>query len=415
MSKAVHRTLEAKLAALQGASTRRRNLLFNTHVSRFDVITLSLGPEWDSSDEETPIVPLESNKKRVLAAKVSTKPKKKLKQKKPKQSRVIYIGHLPRSFEEPELLGFLSQFGVVTKVKLSRSRKTANPRGFCFCEFANSEVASIVAETMNGYFLQDKRLVCHVVPLEKIRANLFDGHDRAFTKVDWQARHREQVNKEKPADVMNVITKRLLAREEKKKAALKAVGIEYDYPGYKASAEIVQQETTSPALKTTNDLSDKKKKRRKESMDEQTDMESPKKKKRSMSESSDASAKKKKSRKDSIDSLGSSSSGKKEKKSRKDSIGSHGGSLSDKKKHSKRTDSIDSHASSSEKKKNREDSMDSHGSSSSNRKHSKRVSSDDMQAEDTPKAKPKSSRKHSDAKTEMKKKKKAEKKRRAST
>jgi len=391
MSKAVHRTLEAKLAALQG-------------------------PEWDSSDEETPIVPLESNKKRVFVAKVSTKPKKKLKQKKPKQSRVIYIGHLPRSFEEPELLGFLSQFGVVTKVKLSRSRKTANPRGFCFCEFANSEVASIVAETMNGYFLQDKRLVCHVVPLEKIRANLFDGHDRAFTKVDWQARHREQVNKERPADVMNVITKRLLAREEKKKAALKAVGIEYDYPGYKASAEIVQQVTTSPALKTTNDLPDKKKKRRKESMDEEpTDMKSPKKKERSMSESSDASAKKKKSRKDSIDSIGSSSSGKKEKKSRKDSIGSHGGSLSDKK-HSKRKDSIDSHASSSEKKKNRKDSMDSHGSSSSKRKHSKRVSSDDMQAEDTPKAaKPKSSRKHSDAKTEMKKKKKTEKKRRAST
>ena len=49
------------------------------------------------------------------------------------------------------------------------------------------------------------------------------------------------------------------------------------------------------------------------------------------------------------------------------------------------------------------------------RKHSKRTSSDDIQAEDTPKAKPKSSRKHGAAKTEMKKKKKAEKKRRAST
>ena len=162
------------------------------------------------------------------------------------------------------------------------------------------------------------------VPLEKIRSNLFDGHDRAFTKVDWQAKHREQVNKEKSADVMNVITKRLLAREEKKKAALKAMGIEYDYPGYKASAEIVEQETKSPTLETTTDSSGKKKKRRKESMDEQEKVESSKKKQRSMSESSDGSAKKKKkSRKDSIDSLGSSSSGKKEKKSRKDSIGSH--------------------------------------------------------------------------------------------
>ena len=112
--------------------------------------------------KKLPLFLSKATKSECRAKASATKTKKKLKQKKPKQSRVIYIGHLPRSFEEPELLGFLSQFGVVTKIKLSRSRKTANPRGFCFCEFANSEVASIVAETMNGYFLQDKRLVCHV-------------------------------------------------------------------------------------------------------------------------------------------------------------------------------------------------------------------------------------------------------------
>lgn len=378
-----------------------------------------IGPEWDSSDEETPIVPLESNKKRVPVKSKSTKAKNKLQATKPKrvkQSRVIYMGHLPQNFAEPELMGFLSQFGVVTRLKLSRSRKTGNPRGFAFVEFANSQVAAIVAETMSGYFLQEKRLVCHIVPLEKIRKDLFDGWDRKFTKVDWKGKHREQVNKEKTADVMNVITKRLLAREQKKKAALKAMGIDYDFPGYEASAAVVVAEEEL----TGDEPSGKTKKRRKESLDAQAkagEDESPTKKQRSIPDSSDVLSKKKKARKDSIDSQGSASN--KKKKARTESIDSQGSSSE--KKGSKRKDSMESHGSSSVKKgsrrkdsmdsqgssskqKKRKDSMDSVGSSSSGKKkHSKRKSKEDSSLEETP---TKSSEKHA-AKTEVKKKKTA--------
>jgi len=47
----------------------------------------------------------------------------------------------------------------------------ARSKGYAFIEFVDSDVAEVVAETMNGYLLERKKLVCHIVPREKI-------HDR---------------------------------------------------------------------------------------------------------------------------------------------------------------------------------------------------------------------------------------------
>ena len=107
-------------------------------------------------------------------------------------SNVIYLGHLPETFEEAELRGFLGQFGQVTRVKLSRARKTANSRGYGFVEFDDAEVAAIVADTMSGYLMGEKRVVCHILPKEKVHADLFKGANRVFHKVNWAGRHRAQ-------------------------------------------------------------------------------------------------------------------------------------------------------------------------------------------------------------------------------
>jgi RNA recognition motif-containing protein len=38
---------------------------------------------------------------------------------------IVYIAHLPRGFEEPEMRGFFSQFGKVENVKLVRSKRVS--------------------------------------------------------------------------------------------------------------------------------------------------------------------------------------------------------------------------------------------------------------------------------------------------
>mmetsp|Transcript_16881 Transcript_16881/g.20618 ORF Transcript_16881/g.20618 Transcript_16881/m.20618 type:complete len:327 (+) Transcript_16881:133-1113(+) len=241
MSKLLHRNLEAKLAALDG-------------------------PEWDSSDEE--VVETKdahkTPKKRDKGSKTTggaDKEENKSKNNKSSEdgssssaSRVVYLGHIPPAFEETQILSFFSQFGKITNIKLSRSRRTGTPRGYAFVEYQEEDVASIVAEAMSGYFLMgERRLVCHIVPKEKIHPKLFQGAKRnlAFcnsgmtssSRIEyWQDKNRKVVNQERSIQGIKKITKRLLGREKKKRQQLEKLGIDYDFPGYAASAERVGED-----------------------------------------------------------------------------------------------------------------------------------------------------------------------------
>ena len=45
---------------------------------------------------------------------------------------IIYVGHLPKGFEEEQLKGFFSQFGGISKIRVSRSKKTGRSKGFAY-------------------------------------------------------------------------------------------------------------------------------------------------------------------------------------------------------------------------------------------------------------------------------------------
>ena len=133
-------------------------------------------------------------------------------------------------------------------MKLSRSQRTGNPRGYAFVEFADNEVAAIVADTMSGYlFMGERRLVCHIVPQDKIHPELFHGskvnlalaqagHTSSYRLKILHDNERRKVNSSKSVDRLNKITRRLLGREKKKREQLKTMGIDYDFPGYAAGA-----------------------------------------------------------------------------------------------------------------------------------------------------------------------------------
>lgn len=80
----------------------------------------------------------------------------------------MYIGHLPYGFKETQLYSFFSQFGDINKIQLPRS-KTGNVKGYCWITFKISEVAEIVASTMNGSIMFDKKLVCSVENADEMR------------------------------------------------------------------------------------------------------------------------------------------------------------------------------------------------------------------------------------------------------
>lgn len=67
-------------------------------------------------------------------------------------------------------------------------------KGYAYVEFVSPEVALIVAETMNGYYLFDKQLVCRVLRFDEIHPNLFDGAGVKFRKVNWHGLYRQKYN-----------------------------------------------------------------------------------------------------------------------------------------------------------------------------------------------------------------------------
>ena len=87
-------------------------------------------------------------KKRLMARRFD-----KLKVTNAKKYGIIYIGHLPKGFNEDELKKFFSQFGEISKLRVARSKSTARPKGYAFLQFAEKKVAEVAAKAMNKYMM----------------------------------------------------------------------------------------------------------------------------------------------------------------------------------------------------------------------------------------------------------------------
>jgi len=128
-------------------------------------------------DESGEIVNLENPQKSQKVVENSSKST-------PNESNIIYLGHIPSGFFEIEMRRFFSQFGRIKRLKLYRSKATRNSKGYAFIEFKDNGIAEVVAESMNGYHMFEKKLVCHVVPFEQIHDNMFSRRKRRSEIVD---------------------------------------------------------------------------------------------------------------------------------------------------------------------------------------------------------------------------------------
>jgi len=122
-------------------------------------------------------------------------------------------------------------------------------------EFVDHEVAKVVAETMSGYFLLEKRLVCHLLPQDQVHELMFAKAKRIATKADIHKKARLEVNKQRSTDALKGITAKLVKREEMKRKKLAALGIDYDFPGYAAGAGAKSTDDTEPTSKRRRTMS----------------------------------------------------------------------------------------------------------------------------------------------------------------
>ena len=108
---------------------------------------------------------------------------------------ILYVGHLPKGFNETELKNFFQQFGAVTKLRVSRSVKTARSRGYAFLEFAERKVAEIAAKAMNDYMMFGRKLDVHI--MEDCHKDTFKHGNRDWKFTPTRQIFRAQKNEEK--------------------------------------------------------------------------------------------------------------------------------------------------------------------------------------------------------------------------
>ena len=160
-----------------------------------------------------------------------------LKKAKKEESNVVYLGHVPNGFFEPQMYSFFNQFGKVEKLKHFRNPKTNRSRGYAFIKFESPEVAVEVASTMNGYFLNDRQLKCEIVPMDRQHEGMFlppkKKSDTDTTKTESTDEQEDKIENDETEEVTDDVKaeRRLRSfnqRQKKIQDKLNALGINFD-------------------------------------------------------------------------------------------------------------------------------------------------------------------------------------------
>ncbi|KAL6875866.1 hypothetical protein HDV57DRAFT_160810 [Trichoderma longibrachiatum] len=146
---------------------------------------------------------------------------------------VVYIGRIPHGFYEYEMKQYLSQFGPISRLRLSRNKKTGASKHFAFVEFTEASTAEIVSKTMDNYLLFGHILKCKVLSKEQVHEDLFKGANRRFKKVPWNKMAGIQLEKPRTESAWEAKVARERNNRAKKAAKLKELGYDFEAPELK--------------------------------------------------------------------------------------------------------------------------------------------------------------------------------------
>ena len=167
----------------------------------------------------------------VAATKLSSRKVPEKKHTAPKTPKgkqaVLHVSQLPIEYTEKELRTFFCQFGRVTKLRLSRSNKTARSRGYAYIQYELPELAKIAAEATNNYFIGGKPIrVEHMNP-EAVLPELFKGCKK--TKIDPRPRRFATLRKGHNSKTHSIAQEETLKKDQTRASKLAAAGIDYDF------------------------------------------------------------------------------------------------------------------------------------------------------------------------------------------
>ncbi|KAF8915176.1 hypothetical protein CPB85DRAFT_1411460 [Mucidula mucida] len=155
--------------------------------------------------------------------------KAKMKRTQQEERGVVFLGRIPHGFYEDQLKAYFTQFGNVTRLRISRNKRTGASKHYGFIEFDSASVAQIVSETMDNYLLLGHILRCKVIPKDEVHPQLWVGSNRKWRVVPKDRLVRLEHDKVRTQEEQEKVAKRLMKRENQRKRKIEAAGIDYDF------------------------------------------------------------------------------------------------------------------------------------------------------------------------------------------
>lgn len=137
---------------------------------------------------------------------------------------------------------YFSQFGPITRLRLSRNRKTGKSKHYAFLEFESAAVANIVASTMDNYLLFGHILKCKYVPPEQLHADLWKGANKRFKAVPWSKIEGRKLEMAMGREGWEKRIETEKKRREEKSEAMKELGYEFEGNKLKGVDEVPVRE-----------------------------------------------------------------------------------------------------------------------------------------------------------------------------
>ncbi|DAA74677.1 TPA_exp: Uncharacterized protein A8136_3215 [Trichophyton benhamiae CBS 112371] len=236
----------------------------------------SSGDEDPSEDEgfepgqEVPRIP--DSKKAMKAIR-----KKKKESSAPEVPGTVYVGRIPHGFYEDEMRAYFSQFGDISRLRLSRNRTTGKSKHYAFIEFTSSSVAKVVAATMQNYLMFGHILKCMYIPQDKVHADMWKGANRRFKKTPWNQIEKRRLDAGKSREKWSKAISKESSKRAKKAEKMKALGYEYEIPKLKSVKEVpvalavqdqIEEGTSAPVAAIEDKKEETPKKKETKSKDE---------------------------------------------------------------------------------------------------------------------------------------------------
>lgn len=136
---------------------------------------------------------------------------------------------------------YFSQFGEITRLRLSRNRITGRSKHYAFVEFSSISVAKIVAATMDNYLMYGHILKCKYIPAEQLHPEIWKGANRRFKKTPWNRIEKKRLEKGKTRDQWAGQIEKEQKKRQAKANKLKELGYEMDLPKLKSVDDVPVQ------------------------------------------------------------------------------------------------------------------------------------------------------------------------------